>query len=100
MPSPGPSSMRTSTPWTSAPCACAKSRFPLIALLLAASLTLCGCPRSAVIPDRTVAHEVAEDATVAVWCRVQEGWRKCEVEIGQGWWVLSPEAAARAGEAK
>lgn len=43
-----------------------------------------------------MAHEVAEEVDVVLWCRVGEDqWEKCELELGPGWWVVSPEAAAK-----
>jgi len=67
-----------------------------IACVLANSLMLMGCPGAGltVIPDPSVAHEVAADQDVVVWCHLPDGrWAKCTAAAGPGWWLLSPEAA-------
>lgn len=61
------------------------------------ALTLIGCvtlycsPKVKVVPDPTVAHQVAAEADVEIWARMPDGrLAKVPVRILPGWWIAGP----------
>lgn len=65
---------------------------PIVLVLLASVLLPSGCARRHAIPDPSIPHRVATEATVEVWVRNREGRMVRErVRILEGWWIASPQ---------
>ena len=69
----------------------------LLLKLAFAAVLLSSCKaKQTVIPDPTVAHRVAESATVTVWLRrgATKEFQAVEVEIPAGWWIVPADWAS------
>lgn len=61
-------------------------------LVLIASVTLCtGClPQERHLPDESIPHRIAREATVWIWVRRADGSLVQErVRAAEGWWLAS-----------
>jgi hypothetical protein len=62
-------------------------------MVLVSSACLCAGCKTALLPDPTVAHRLAEPAEVDVWVRAPNGaLHKERVKFVQGSWCATPEA--------
>ena len=61
-------------------------------MLIASVLLSSGCaPRTTVIPDPTVVHEVAEEGELVIWTRMPDGrMAKVSARVLPGFWIAGP----------
>jgi hypothetical protein len=60
------------------------------AALLVSAMLLSGCLSPRAIPSHSVPLQVAEETTVRVWVRTEQGLVKTRVRLLEGWWIASP----------
>ena len=58
--------------------------------LIALPMLFVGCQGRLVIPDNAIPHRVAEESSVVIWARGQDGKMvPTEVRLLAGWWIAS-----------
>lgn len=65
--------------------------------LIASTMLCAGCAvRTLTLPDPSIPHRVASEATVEIWVRGQDGTlTKQKVKIEEGWYLASPMVVDR-----